>query len=55
MIPIRFEPELYQQLLSEAKRRGTSIPALVNKLLKTILNNEELNEQNGTITKTKNR
>ncbi|STU60526.1 Uncharacterised protein [Klebsiella pneumoniae subsp. ozaenae] len=41
MLNIRFEPELYQQLLAEAKRTGTSIPALVCQLLKTILNNEE--------------
>ncbi len=34
MMNIRFEPELYQQLLAEAKRTGTSIPALVCQLLK---------------------
>ncbi|ELA2971798.1 MULTISPECIES: hypothetical protein [Klebsiella/Raoultella group] len=50
MINIRFEPELYQQLLAEAKRTGTSIPALVCQLLKTILNNEELNGKNRTTT-----
>ncbi len=51
MLNIRFEPELYQQLLAEAKRTGTSIPALVCQLLKTILNNEEKNEQNRTVFK----
>lgn len=51
MLNIRFEPELYQQLLAEAKRTGTSIPALVCQLLKTILNNEEKNEQNKTVFK----
>lgn len=48
MMNIRFEPELYQQLLAEAKRTGTSIPALVCLLLKNILNNEELNERKRT-------
>ncbi len=51
ILNIRFEPELYQQLLAEAKRTGTSIPALVCQLLKTILNNEEKNEQNRTVFK----
>lgn len=48
MMHIRFEPELYQQLLAEAKRTGMSIPALVCQLLKNILNNEELNERKRT-------
>lgn len=46
MLNIRFEPELYLLLKQESKRTGLSIPALVNKMIKTILKKEEINETN---------
>jgi hypothetical protein len=43
MIKVRFEPEVFSKLYQRAEKEGMHIPALVNQLIKGILNEEEQN------------
>lgn len=52
---INFKSEVFSKLYQMAEKQDTSIPVLINKLIEKVLIEEENNEQNGTITKTKNR
>ncbi len=52
---IRFSPDTHKLLIARANREDKPAAALVNELITAILKQEELNEQNGTIPKTKNR
>ncbi|MGG7852993.1 hypothetical protein PGN78_10045 [Klebsiella aerogenes] len=52
---INFKSDVFHKLYQLAEKQDTSIPVLVNKLIETALIEEELNEQNGTVTKSKNR
>lgn len=51
---INFKSEVFHKLYQLAEKQDTNIPVLVNKLIEKALSEEEANEQNGTITKTKN-
>jgi predicted DNA-binding ribbon-helix-helix protein len=54
-VNINFKSEVFSKLYQMAEKQDTSIPVLINKLIEKVLSEEENNEQNGTITKTKNR
>lgn len=52
---INFKAEVFSKLYQMAEKQDTSIPVLINKLIEKVLSEEENNEQNGTILKSKNR
>ncbi|EKK0459687.1 hypothetical protein PJ764_002381 [Klebsiella oxytoca] len=52
---INFKSEVFHKLYQLAEKQDTNIPVLVNKLIEKALSEEELDEQNGTTTKVKNR
>ncbi|AKE75708.1 hypothetical protein ACU4M6_004982 [Raoultella ornithinolytica] len=52
---INFKSEVFSKLYQMAEKQDTSIPVLINKLIEKVLSEEENNEQNGTILKSKNR
>ena len=45
---INFDSDTFQRLLERANKEGTSIPKLVNKILTSVLINEENNETKKT-------
>lgn len=52
---INFKSEVFSKFYQMAEKQDTSIPVLINKLIEKVLSEEESNEQNGTILKSKNR
>jgi len=54
-VNINFKSEVFSKLYQMAEKQDTSIPVLINKLIEKVLSEEENNEQNGTILKSKNR
>lgn len=52
---INFKSEVFSKLYQMAEKQDTSIPVLINKLIEKVPSEEENNEQNGTILKSKNR